>query len=144
MHLCQGSAEDDEALAVTRQGPITDPRRLPARPLQVRDAGWFFACGVPNAGLAPVELDPGMGPQLFHLFLEGIQQSANPLRRGDNIDVVEEGEKGLALLQAPLDCSKGRVLREGVKSRHQGVALLSTLALPHIVANASTTLLSDP
>ena len=99
-------------LAVTRQGPITDPRKLPARPLMPLASG---RCRVvlrlrrSKRRSCPVELVPGMGPQLF---LEGIQQKANPLRRGDNIDVIEEGEKGLAL-QAPVDCSKGRVLIRG-------------------------------
>ena len=95
----RGHAEDFEALLVTLQRPIPD--RLPVRPLQVRGAGWCLASGIPNAPSAPVELDP--------FLLEGVLQKR--IRRGYDIDVVEVNEYGRAILQAPLGCSKGRVLR---------------------------------
>ena len=50
-------AEDEEALAISGESPVSGPDGLFASAAQVRDVGRFFTAGIPDAGLAAIELN---------------------------------------------------------------------------------------
>ena len=89
--------------------------------------------GVPDAGLALVELDPSMIPEgICEVAIKG----GDTLGRADDIGIVEEGKHALAWLQCGSNGAKGSVLGDCVECRHQGVALLPALGLQDLVFRA--------
>ena len=66
------------------------------------------AGGVPNASFALVEADLRAAPQGS---AEGIVERTDPLRQGDDVDVIKEGENGLAVAELTLQVTERVVLR---------------------------------
>ena len=66
------------------EGPVTNPDWL----------NGLLAGGIPDASFALMEADARAFPQGS---AEGIVQGADPLRQGDDVDVVKEGEHCLTV-----------------------------------------------
>ena len=129
-------AEDEEALAIAGESPVSGPDGLFALAVQVRDVGRFFTAGIPDAGLAAIELDARM---LAECSLAKVLQLTDSLRGRDNVNVVKVSKNRLAFMQLLVD-SEGGVLSNGITSRHERVALLASLSLPNLACVALSVL----
>ena len=79
-------AEDEEALAIAGESPVSGPDELFALGAQVRDVGRFFTAGIPDAGLAAIELNARV---LAECSLAKVLQLTDSLRGCDNVNVVK-------------------------------------------------------
>ena len=67
---------------------------------------------------------------------KSIVKRADALGCRNDINVVEEGEDGLTVYKLALQVGERSVLRQGIKCRHQRVALLAALSLTNFVRAA--------
>ena len=123
-------AKNQKALAMAWERPITCPDGFLAVAAQVGDVCRLLTCCVPDAGCATVELNARM---LAKCLLTGVQQFPDALGNCNDINVVEVGKDGLALSQLRVNSCEGWVLRDGVQSGHERVALLAAFRLPYLV-----------
>ena len=131
----EGRAKHNEPLALWWQGPSPDPN-ISGRArvwLERSKVGRLLPRGVPDAGLALVELDPSMIPEGI---CEVAMKGGDTLGRTDDIGIVEKRKHALAWLQCRRNGVKGGVLGDCVECRHQGVALLPALGLQDLVFRA--------
>ena len=98
--VAERGSQHGEALALGGEGPITNPDRLDGAASKVGDCGRLLPRGVPNASFALVDLRAV--PQGT---AEGI------VERTDHVDVIKEGEDGLAVAELTLQVTERVVLR---------------------------------
>ena len=68
--------------------------------------------------------------------LRGSQSSICALRRGRDVDIVQERVQTLLRLKLGAEVKKSGMLSESVQSRHEGVSLFAALSLQHFVPRA--------
>ena len=85
------------------------------------------SCSIPDFGLALVDADASVHPQLL---LENQVDLSHSLRRADDVEIVQKREQPFVCSQMGLNSNQCAV-PETEEKRHQGVSLFSPFALVH-------------